>query len=233
MKKIFLSLLTLLTLQTAFGQSADEIVNKHIEAIGGADNWKKMNSLVMEATMKAQGAEIKLTRTHIHNKAMRMDIAVMGMNGYQILTDKEGWSYMPFQGQTKAEPMTADDIKTSQDQLSILDEFITYKDLGKKLDFIGKEDLDGTECFKLKLTDKDGQEVTFWIDPASYYTLKQSQKIKANGKEMESVTTFSNYKKTEEGIVYPFTVSADWGESEITKLTFNSKIDESLFKPSN
>ncbi|HQW45756.1 MAG TPA: hypothetical protein PLZ98_01720, partial [Chitinophagaceae bacterium] len=62
MKKIFLSLLTLLTLQTAFGQSADEIVNKHIEAIGGADNWKKMNSLVMEATMKAQGAEIKLTR---------------------------------------------------------------------------------------------------------------------------------------------------------------------------
>ncbi len=233
MKKIILSLCAILFLQVAFGQSADEIVKKHIEAIGGADNWKKINSLVMEATMKAQGAEIKLTRSQIHNKAMRMDIAVMGMNGYQILTDKAGWSYMPFQGQTKAEPMTADDVKTSQDELSLMDEFVTYKDLGKKLEYVGKDDLEGTECFKLKLTDKDGQEATFWLDPSTYYTIKQSQKVKANGKEMESVTTFSNYKKVDEGIVYPFSVGGDWGESEVTKLTINSKIDESIFKPAN
>lgn len=233
MKKLILSLAAIALFQISFGQTADEIVNKHIEAIGGADNWKKMTSVIMEATMKAQGAEIKLTRTQVHNKAMRMDIAVMGMSGYQILTAKEGWSFMPFQGQTKAEPMTADDVKTSQDQLSLLDEFITYKELGKKLEYLGKDDLEGTECFKLKLTDKDGQETTFWIDPATYYTLKQTQKVKANGKEVESVTSYSNYKKIEEGIVYPFTVSADWGESEITKLTFNSKIDESIFKPTN
>lgn len=233
MKKIILSLCAILFLQVAFGQSADEIVKKHIDAIGGAANWKKINSLVMEATMKAQGAEIKLTRSQIHNKAMRMDIAVMGMNGYQILTDKAGWSYMPFQGQTKAEPMTADDVKTSQDELSLMDEFVTYKDLGKKLEYMGKDDLEGTECFKLKLTDKDGQEATFWLDPSTYYTIKQSQKVKANGKEVESITTFSNYKKVDEGIVYPFSVGGDWGESEVTKLTINSKIDESIFKPAN
>ncbi|MBK8145794.1 MAG: hypothetical protein IPK62_12775 [Bacteroidetes bacterium] len=138
MKKVLLSIATVLFAQFAIAQSAEEIVNKHVEAIGGAENWKKMNSLVMEATMKAQGAEIKIVRSQIHNKAMRMDIAVMGMNGYQILTPTAGWSFMPFQGQTKAEPMTADDVKTSQDELSLLDEFITYKDLGKKLEYVGK-----------------------------------------------------------------------------------------------
>mgnify|MGYP000995824463 FL=1 len=110
MKKLLLSIATVFFAQLAIAQSAEEIVNKHVEAIGGAENWKKMNSLVMEATMKAQGAEIKIVRSQIHNKAMRMDIAVMGMNGYQILTPTEGWSFMPFQGQTKAEPMTADDV---------------------------------------------------------------------------------------------------------------------------
>ncbi len=233
MKKLLLSVATILFAQMAIAQSAEEIVSKHVEAIGGADNWKKMNSLVMEATMKAQGAEIKITRTQIHNKAMRMDIAVMGMNGYQILTPTQGWSYMPFQGQTKAEPMTADDVKTSQDELSLLDEFITYKDLGKKLEYVGKDDLEGTECLKLKLTDKGGQEATFWLDPSTYYTLKQTMKVKANGKEVESVTNYSNYKKIEEGIIYPFTVSADWGESEVTKLTINGPVDEAIFKPSN
>ncbi|MBK8145795.1 MAG: hypothetical protein IPK62_12780 [Bacteroidetes bacterium] len=98
---------------------------------------------------------------------------------------------------------------------------------------LGKDDLEGTECHKLKLTDKNGQEATFWIDPSTYYTLKQTMKVKANGKEVESATNYSNYKKIEEGIVYPFSVSADWGESEVTKLTINGKVDESIFKPSN
>ena len=233
MKKLILSLLAIASFTISYAQTAEEIVNKHIEAIGGAENWKKINSLVMEASIKAQGAEIKLTRTHLHNKAMRMDIAVMGMNGYSIITQKEGWNFMPFQGQTKYEAMTPDDVKSSQDELSILDEFITYKDLGKKLEYLGKDDLEGTECFKLKLTDKEGEEITYWLDPSNYYTLKQSQKVKANGKEMESVTTFSNYKKIEEGIVYAFSLGGDWGDTEINKITINPKIDESIFKPMN
>jgi hypothetical protein len=57
--------------------------------------------------------------------------------------------------------------------------------------------------------------------------------VKANGKEVESVSTYSNYKKIDEGIVYPFSIGGDNGDIEITKLTINSKIDESLFKPSN
>ncbi|MCC7029109.1 MAG: hypothetical protein IT257_02310 [Chitinophagaceae bacterium] len=233
MKKLILSLCAVLSLQLAFAQTADEIINKHIIAIGGAENWKKINSMVMDASIKAQGAEIKVTRTQIHNKAMRMDIAVAGMNGYQILTQTAGWGYMPFAGQTKAEPMTADDVKTSQDELSLLDEFVTYKEMGKKAEYLGKDDLDGTECLKVKLTDKDGQETTFWIDPATFYTIKQVQKVKANGKEVESVSTYSNYKKIDEGIVYPFSIGGDNGDIEITKLTINSTIDESLFKPSN
>ena len=109
--------------------------------------------------MKANGAEIKMTFIQIDKKAMRQNINVMGMDGYSIITEKEGWSYMPFQGQTKPEPLTADDVKNAQDDLYLQDEFITYKELGKKLEFIGKDDMDGTECFKFKMTDKNAQEI--------------------------------------------------------------------------
>lgn len=212
-------------------QSIDEIVSKHIDAIGGKDSWSKVKSLRMEIALKAQGAEIKLIRTQVDKKNMRMDISVMGMNGYSILSPTEGWSFMPFQGQTKPEPMTADDVKTSQDQLELQDDFITYKDLGKKLEFIGKDDVDGTECLKLKMTDKNGQETSYFLDPENYYIIKQITKIKADGKELEDITSFSNYKKLPEGIVYAMSVSGGFGDMEVTKLEINPIIDESLFKP--
>ena len=215
-----------------FSQNLDEIVKKHIEAIGGKENWAKVKSLKMESSMKANGAEIKVTIYQVDKKAMRQNIALMGMEGYSILTNTEGWSYMPFQGQTKPEAMTADDVKKAQDGLNLQDDFITYKELNKKLELIGKDDVDGTECFKLKMIDKDATETTYYIDPSNYYVIKETNKMMVNGKEMENSTMFSNYKKLPEGIVYPYNIGGGWGETEITNLTINPTLEESLFKPS-
>jgi hypothetical protein len=231
-KLVTLSLLSVVTINS-YAQTAEEIVTKHIEAIGGIANWDNIKSQRVEGKVKAQGMEIAVTRTQVDKKAMRMDIAVMGMTGYQILTNTEGWAYMPFQGQTKSEPMTADDVKSSQDELSIKDDFITYKDQGKKIEFIGKEDYDGTECLKLKMIDKDAVETTYFLDPENYYVLKQTTKVKANGQEMEAVTTFSDYKKLPEGIVCPMVIGGDFGDMEVQKYEVNPAIDDAIFKPSN
>lgn len=231
-KRILAACVLSLTGTVVLAQNTDEIVKKHIEAIGGKDNWAKVKSMKMESSMKANGAEIKVTIYQVDKKAMRQNIALMGMEGYNIITNTEGWTYMPFQGQTKPEPMTADDVKKSQDQLNLQDEFITYKDQGKKLEYVGKDDVDGTECFKLKMTDKEGIETTFYIDPSNYYTIKQTVKMKVNGKEVEGSTMFGDYKKLEEGIVYPYSVSGGWGETQVTSLVINPKLEDSLFKPS-
>src|SRR5689334_20247888 len=110
-----------------FAQSLDEIINKHIEAVGGQSNWDKVKSVKTESIMKVQGAEIQMVILQVDKKAMRQDITVMGMKGYMIVTTKEGWNFMPWAGQTKPEPYTADDLKNSQDELYIHDEFLTYK----------------------------------------------------------------------------------------------------------
>jgi len=213
-----------------FAQSTDEIVDSHIKAIGGKDNWAKLKSLRMENTLKAEGGEIKVTIVQIDKKAIRQDISVMGMTGYSIINNTEGWSYMPWAGHTKPEAMTADDVKNSQDELYIQDEFITYKELNKSIESFGKDEIEGTECFKVKMTDKNGKETTYYLDASSYYVIKQTQKETSNGKEVESSTTFSDYKKLPEGIVFPMSIASDWGEAQITKLEINPTIDESIFK---
>lgn len=230
--RVVAPLLLILFSFTSFSQTVDEIVNKHIEAVGGKENWAKIKSLRTESKMKAQGADIKFVTVQIDKKARRSDIFVMGMVGFNIITTTEGWNYSPWAGHTKSEAMTTDDVKNSQDDLNLQDEFLTYKEMGKKIDYYGMDDIDGTECHKLKMTDKDGKETTFYIDPTNYFVIKKTQKMMADGQERENSSFFSDYKKLDEGIVYPMGVSSGWSEIETVKLEINPKVDESVFKPS-
>ena len=73
MKKILLfALLIAFTSNTIFAQDAEtqKIIDKHIEAIGGTDAWKKINTVISAGSMKAQGAEIGITISQIKDKAI-------------------------------------------------------------------------------------------------------------------------------------------------------------------
>lgn len=230
MKKLFIVALVLLV-NALQSQTLDAIVKKHIEATGGKENWSKIKSMRTTCNMKQGGAEIVITICQLDKVAFRQDIAVAGMNGYNIVTTTEGWNYMPFQGQTKPEPMTSDEIKAAQEDLALQDEFINYKAEGKKLELLGKDDIEGMECFKLKMTNKDGQESTYFIDTESHYVIKKVSKIKANGKEMETTTSFSNFEKLPEGIVYPMAISSEWGTVDVVKVEINPTFDKAIFQP--
>lgn len=232
MKKFFLSIFAFAAISFGYAQTADEIVNKHIDAVGGVDSWKKVNSMVTAGTMQIQGAEIGVNLTVLNGKGSRQDISAMGMTGYQIITPTEGWNFMPFQGQKAAEPVTADDLKTSQDQLDIQGSLMDYKTKGHTVEYIGTEDIDGVEAIKLKGTLKGGKTQTYYLDPKTYYVTRVVTKQKVNGKEFDMTTNLSNYQKLPEGIVVPMSIQLPFGELTVTKVEINTPVDEKIFKPS-
>ncbi len=211
-------------------QTLDEIVAKHIEAIGGRENWSKINSMRIETLMKMQGAEMHSTEVTVNRKAMRSDVSLMGMAGYTVITNSEGWSLSPWNGQVKPEAMTADDVKNAREGLELQDKFLTYKELGKKLEYFDSDDIDGIECFKMKMTDKNDIETTFFIDPENYQIIKEVFKMVSNGQQMEYSVFFSDFTRLPEGIVVPMVTSGGGGDREVTKIEINPVIDESIFK---
>ncbi len=234
MKKISFLILTaamsLASVISVKAQTADEIISKHLAATGGEANWKKINSVKMIGSVNAGGTEIPITITNIQKKAFRMDMVFNGMNNYQIITNTEGWSYFPAYGQPKPEATPAETLKQAQESLDLMP-MVDYKSKGIKVAYLGKDDVEGTECHKLKFTYASGKEETIYIDASNYYHIRSVIKANANGKEVEQTSNFSNFQKLPEGVVFPMSVDEGMGAFAIKTIEVNKPIDESIFKP--
>ena len=230
MKPFLFSLLMLTAAVAVNAQTADEIISKHIDAIGGADNWRKVNSLKQDGILTANGAEITITQTILHAKGNRQDISFMGQNGFVIIAPATGWTFLPFQGQQTPEPMTAEDISQSQSDLDAQGVLIDYAAKGHTVEYLGKDDVEGTECYKLKVNVKGESPQTMFIDTKSNLIIRMVTTKKANGQEQEVTTNFSNYEKTPEGVMVPKSITLPFGELVISKVTINGPVDEAIFK---
>lgn len=237
MNKINFSLFLLLFAGLSFAQAqtVDEVIDKHIEAIGGKAKLAELKSVRMETNLSVQGMDIPVITTRVHNVGQRIDISAMGMEGFMITTPKEGWVYMPFMGQAAAEAMPEQQVKDGAEELDLQGRFCNYKDKGITVELAGKENVDGKEAYKLNVTSKSGRSTTIYIDTKDYYIIQSVAKAFVMGQEQEVTIKYADYRKTEEGYVFPYSVSGAFGQGDmtVTKIEVNKAVDEKIFKPAN
>ncbi|HSY77221.1 MAG TPA: hypothetical protein VK890_10215 [Bacteroidia bacterium] len=242
MKKttFLLAALALVTV-SATAQTADEIINKYADAIGGKKKLEGIKNLYMEGSIDAQGQKIPIKFWFVVKKSMRQEVTFNGMTQYSIVRNDSGWSYSPFQGQTKAEPMTAEDVKSQQSELNAPGmELIDYKAKGFKVTSQGKDNIDGSDVFKIQEIISDSNVQTYYIDPQTYYVIRVHIKITSNGKVTEANIDYADYQKTADGYLFPMTETIGSGDSDasgggqsvkFTSIKVNTDMDAKLFSP--
>jgi hypothetical protein len=230
LKTLALAAAAMISMQASQAQTADDVVNKYIEALGGKEKLMSLKSVKMTGGLSVQGMDIGITVTILNGVGSRNDISVPGMGeGYQIMTPTKGWSYMPFQGQTSPEEVSEDRVKSSQAQLDLQGALLGYKEKGHQVELLGKETVDGAECFKLKLTNKNGKVSTLFIDTKTYYRIKSISTTNINGEDTEIETSYSDFRKTPEGFVFPFSQTTPNGPITYSSIEVNKPVDESIF----
>ena len=228
---MFLAVGLLLTITgSLFAQTVDEVITKHIAAIGGKENWLKVSSVVMEGNLSVMGQEIPMKFYQLHNKGSKQEFSFGGMTGFSVNTPTSGYNFNPFQGQTKPEPMTEEEVKEKIDDLDLQGALIDYKAKGHTVELAGDEEIEGTECFKLIVNAKNGGVDTYFIDKTTYYIIRTSSKTKAMGQEVDVVVDMSNYKDVN-GVKLPFSMSiAGQGNITMTSIKINEPVSEDTFK---
>jgi Outer membrane lipoprotein-sorting protein len=217
-------------------QTAEEIVAKHIAAMGGA-NWEKVKTLQMDIKMTAQaaaGMEIPIKMTVVNKKAMRMDVSLMGMTQTMCVNGDAGWANSPFQGKMDAEPMTADQAKDMKEQTEVAGQLYNYKEKGYTIEYLGKEDVEGTECYKIKLVISPTKTQYSLIDPETFYEIKNITVSMVDGKEQKMESVSSDFK-TIEGLVFAHTINQSnpmMGPTVMTvnNVTINPPVDNAVFE---
>lgn len=219
-----------LNLHSLCAQTADDIINKCLDASGGKEKISSIQSVYKEGTSDAGGAEIKVKYWAINKTSSRFESEFGGMKTYSIVRNDSGWFYNPRRGQKQAEPMTADAVKHAQFGLDIQSPLLNYKEKGYSVRYLGVDDeLDGSDAYKLELTVNPNLSITYYIDPDSYFIFCTRTKESVNGRTSVSKAFYSNYKKTTDGYVFPMEV----GRTKYSLIKVNTDIDKTLFYPPN
>lgn len=217
-------------------QTVDEIIAKNIAAKGGIDKVKSVTSVrVTGRIVLGQGLEAPIVLEMQRPNARRMDLTVQGMVLSQGFDGKKAWIINPLQGIKVPQEMSAEEQQTIEEQADIDGPLIDYKMKGHSVDLLGKEKVDGSDAYKLKLTMKTGTVRTMYIDATRFLEVKEESKRTIGGREVEGETIYSDYKAVA-GMMYPHSIdNVQKGNPQrekviIEKIEINVPLDAARFK---
>jgi hypothetical protein len=225
--------LALVSTITIKAQTADEIIAKHIDALGGKDKLTQINSAYIESSTEVMGNEAPTKVYVLNGKNYRMESDFGGQTMVQVASDKSGWAIMPFGGSSDPAALTDDQFKQIVDNIYLADPLTNYAANGAKVELLGQEKVGDVNAYKIKYTNKYGTETTYFIDPSSYYIIQSVRQGQVMGQDVTVTTTYSNYTKTDFGVFMPYTVNIDMGQFAMTgntkKVEINKDIDPKIF----
>ena len=190
---------------TAALPTVDEIIAKNLAARGGKDQILAKKSVRMTGKMAGGGQEFPFTLQWKRPNRIRLEFTFQGMTGVQAYDGTTGWMVMPFMGKKDPEQMSADDLKQVEDQADFDGELVDYQQKGHQIELVGKEAVEGTEAYKLKVTKKNGDVSYLYLDTESNLEFKREGKTKIRGQEVEFETAIGDYKEVA-GVLLPHSI---------------------------
>jgi len=191
---------------TALAFTADELVARNLAARGGSDKLAAIHSLRTTGKVLIQGGIIELKYTVMAKQpgVIRVEASIQGLTQVQAYDGHAGWQIDPFQGRKDPEQLSADDAKElAEDAAELTGPLAVYKAKGYTLDYLGTEDVDGTEAHKLRVTRPNGDITYVYLDPDYFLEIRSVTRAIQHGVPHETVTDYSDYEKVD-GVYFAF-----------------------------
>jgi len=232
-----LAFLTAIFTSPALSQTSKDVLAKMIQAQGGAKALEAVKDTTINGTIELVqfGMTGTLTLYQKEPDKIRMDIEVMGMTITQAYDGEVAWMVNPQTGATEQMPDNmAQEIKR---QAMGNDALLNPDKVGVTYEFKGKEKIGEKEYVLLEQTTSDGHKTTIYLDPDTYLTYKtKGTTLGQAGVEVMAETILGDYKKVGDVIVaHSMTTFQDGQEfmrMTMTKVAFNSSLEDSFFKMS-
>lgn len=238
--RLVIAVLVLAGAQTASAQTADEIIEKYLTAIGGREALGKVKSRSMIGTITVSTpggdvtgpVEILNQEPNKSRTLIKLDLSSLGAAEMTLDQRFDGTTGYVLDSLRGNRDITGNQLENMKNA-SFPSPLLNYKDQGTTVEFSGKEKVGEREAYVLVFKPKIGSVARQFIDTTSYMTIKLMTKVDIpQVGEVEQTTEFSDYRDVD-GVKLPFTVKAtspvQSSTVTITKVEHNTKIDPTLF----
>jgi hypothetical protein len=219
---------------TAGAQTVDEVIAKNIQAHGGAGKIKSVQTMRITAKFSQGSFRADFRQENKRADKVREEFIIQGLAQVQAYDGKTGWQISPFGGRKDPELLSQDDLKSLAVDADIDGPLVDYKEKGHKAELVGHDSMEGTDCFKIKLSMKNGDVRYYYLDADSFLELKLEIQTTIRGALQESELYFGDYEQVN-GIYYPFAVeqaqkgSASRAQISVEKIEQNIPLEDAHF----
>jgi hypothetical protein len=234
-RNLLLGLLVGLLLPFSVGaQTVDEVIAKNIQARGGMEKIKAIQTVRTTGKFSQDSFRAVYVQENKRQEKVREELIVQGLAQVQAYDGKTGWQINPFRGRKDAELMSQDDTKTLLVDGDIDGLLVDYREKGHQAELLGHDSLEGTDCFKIKLTEKNGDIRYYFLDADSYLELKIETQSSIRGEIQYTETWYGDYEQIQ-GVYFPFAIESNEVGSDsrqkfmVEKIEVNVPLDNTLF----
>ncbi|MEO8663686.1 MAG: hypothetical protein ABI693_34840 [Bryobacteraceae bacterium] len=216
-------------------QTAEELIAKNTEAKGGLEKIKAIRTLRASGRVEMGGMTAKVEKASMRPEMLRQTFTVQGMSQVDAYDGSTGWKIDPFGGRKDPELMGEDDMRPIIENADFYGPLIDYKEKGNKVEYLGRDTLDGDDVYRLKVTLHNGDIVNYYLDPDTYLEIRVLRQMFIRGAVRETITDVGSYKLVN-GVYYPFAIETssrdgmgDPSKLTIEKMEANKGVSESDF----
>jgi hypothetical protein len=217
--------------------TVDALVARNIEAKGGMDALRAVQSVQFKGKMLVNQGQIEFTYTQTRKRPgqIRTEATLQGMTLVQAYDGTEGWKISPFGGRKDPEKMSADDAKSLVEDAEIDGPLVDWEAKGSTVEYLGPEDVDGTLAHKLKVVRRNGDVSYVYLDPDHFLEIRILTQRLEQGAQVEVETDLGDYEKIA-GVFFPFSIeagpkgSSDKQKIILEKAEANVPVDAAEFK---
>jgi outer membrane lipoprotein-sorting protein len=208
-------------------ETVDEVIAKNIQAHGGLEKVKAVKTVRLTGKFSQGSFRAAFSQENKRPDKVREENIIQGLAGVQSYDGKTGWQISPFGGRKDPELMSQDDLRSLVEDADIDGPLVDYKEKGHKAELVGHDSVEGTDCYKIKLTMKNGDVRYYYLDADSFLELKLESQTMIRGAIQETETYFGDYEQVN-GLYYSFAFeSAPKGSLQRTKYTVE-KIEQNV-----
>jgi hypothetical protein len=222
----------LLCPSSAFAQSVDEIVARHIAARGGLEKLRSVQTIRMTRTIATPFTDLKVVLHKKRPHFLRVEQTPPGKQPPSVrgVNADAAWDSAPG-GQTtlRSASAAAETRELDADFDGLL---VDWKAKGHSVTLEGKEALPGAqtpggETYKLKVATKSGAVRYVYLDAATYLDRRHTGVLNLPpNRQLNVVIDFAGWRSVD-GVMFPFDISEDrtGQEPSVSYATYTEKIE--------